>query len=91
MLLVDSGTANFALELDCSLLERVLVSVTRVLWVTQVLLQLQHGSKSLLSTVWVKLWMPVSVAVFLGMLLVLYLVRGFFAELVLCLVLAFFW
>ena len=51
LLLVDSGTANFALELDCSLLEWALVSVTRVLWVTQVLLQLQHGSKFLLSTV----------------------------------------
>ena len=75
--------ANFAFELNCSLLERVLVSVTRVLWVTQVLLQLQHGSKFLLSTVWVKLWGPVSAAVFLGKLLGLNLVRGFFAELVL--------
>ena len=56
--------------------------VTGVLWVTQVLLQLQHGSKFLLSMVWVKLWGPASVAVFLGMLLVLLLnlVRGFFAE-----------
>ena len=83
LLLADSGMANFALELNCSLLERVLVSVTRVLWVTQVLLRLQHGSKFLLSTVWVKLWGPTSVAVFLEMLLVLNLVRGFFAELVL--------
>ena len=57
--------------------------VTRVLWVTQVLLQLQHESKFLLSTVWVKLWGPVSAAVFLGKLLGLNLVRGFFAELVL--------
>ena len=63
--------ANFALELNCSLLEQVLVSVTRVLWLMQVLLRLRHGSKSLLSTVWVKLWTPVSVAVFLGRLLVL--------------------
>ena len=75
--------ADFALELDCSRLEQVLVSVTRVLWVTQVLLRLQHGSKFLLSTVWVVLWEPASVAVFLGMLPVLNLVRGFFAEFVL--------
>jgi hypothetical protein len=75
--------ANFALGLDCSRLERGWVSVTWVLWVTQVLLQLQHESKFLLSTVWVKLWGPVSAAVFLGKLLGLNLVRGFFAELVL--------
>ena len=63
--------ANFALEQDCSQLERGLVPVTRVLWVTPVLLRLQHGSKFLLSTVWVKLWGPVSVAGFLERLLVL--------------------
>ena len=59
--------------------------VTGVLWVMQVLLQLQHGSKFLLSTVWVKLWGPASAAVFLGTLLVLLLnlVWGFFAELLL--------
>ena len=75
--------ANFAFELDCSRLEQGLVSVTWVLWVMQVLLQLQHGSKFLLSMVWVKLWGPASVAVFLGMLpvLLLNLVWGFFAEL----------
>jgi hypothetical protein len=85
LLLVGSGVANFALGLDCSRLERGLVSVTRVPWVTQVLLQLQHESKFLLSTVWVKLWGPASAAVFLGMLLVLLLnlVRGFVAELLL--------
>ena len=75
--------ANFALELDCSRLEQELVSVTRVLWVMQVPLLLQHGSKFLLSMVWVKLWGPASAVVFLGMLLVLLLnlVRGFFAKL----------
>ena len=73
--------ANFALKLDCSQLEQGLVLVTRVLWVTQVLLQLQHRSKFLLLTVWVKLWGPASAAVFLGMLLglLLSLGRGFFA------------
>ena len=75
--------ANFALELDCSRLERGLVSVIRVLWVTQVLLRLQYGSKFLLSMVWVVLWKPASAAVSLGMLPVLNLVRGFFAEFVL--------
>ena len=81
MLLADSGMANFALELDCSQLEQGLVSVTQVLWVMQVLLRLQHRSKFLLLTVWVKLWGPVSVAVFQGMLPVLNWVRGSFAEL----------
>ena len=73
--------ANFALELDCLQLEQGLVSVTQVLWVTQVLLQLQHGLKFLLSTVWVRLWESVSVAVFLRMLLglLLSLAWGFFA------------
>ena len=58
--------------------------VTQVLWVMQVLLQLQHGLKFLLSMVWVKLWGPASVAVSLEMLLGVLLpslVRGFFAEL----------
>ena len=84
MLLADSGMANFALEPNCSQLEQVLVPVTQVLWVMQVLLQLQHGLKFLLSTVWVKLWGPASVAVSLEMLLGVLLpslVRGFFAEL----------
>ena len=75
--------ANFALELDCSRLEQGLVSVIRVLWVMQVLLQLQRGSKFFLSMVWVKLWGPVSAAVSLGMLPVLSLVQGFFAKLLL--------
>ena len=74
---------NFALELDCSRLEQGLVLVTRVLWVTQVLLQPQHGSKFLLLTVWVKLWGPASAAGSLGKLPVLSLVGGSFAKLLL--------
>ena len=81
LLLIGSGMTNFVLELDCSRLEQGPVSVTWVLWVMQVLLRLQHGSKFLLSTVWVKLWGPVSAAGFLERLLVLSWVRGSFAEL----------
>ena len=75
--------ANFALKLDCSRLEQELVLVTWVLWVTQVLLQLQHGLKFLLLMVWVKLWGPASAAGSLGKLPVLSLVGGSFAELLL--------
>ena len=57
------------------------MSVIRVLWVMQVLLRLQHGSKFLLSMVWVKLWGPVSAVGFLGKLLVLNWVQGFSAKL----------